>query len=177
MPGLLPGPRRLAGDPELTGTTLPEGQETGAYRDSAGALHVLTRRPGRIALFKGGAWGDPRFATTARPRMTLVSPVLAGHADEDGRCSCARASRSTAQARLAVTVVEPVGPPGHAAAASGSRIGDYLKGGPTNTLKTVQLRPGALPLRIRVRREVAQARACATGCGSRSPTRTSATRR
>jgi hypothetical protein len=32
-----------------------------------------------------------------------------------------------------------------------SRVGAWLRGGATRALKTVQLRPGALPLRIRVR--------------------------
>ena len=62
----------------LPSSALPAGQELGAYRDIAGALHVLLRRPGRIALFEPDAWGDPRFASIARPRLTLVSHVLAG---------------------------------------------------------------------------------------------------
>ncbi len=148
VPGLLPGRGVWRAVSELTGTTLPEGQETGAYRDSAGTLHVLTRRPGRIALFKAGAWGDPRFATTARPRMTLVSPVLSGMPTKTVLLVRTRFTLE-GQARLAVTVVSPSGRR-VTLLRRGSRIGDYLKGGPTNTLKTLQLRPGALPLRIRV---------------------------
>jgi hypothetical protein len=80
--------------------------------------------------------------------MTLVSHVLAGR--PVNRAIIVR-TRFTldAQARLAVTVVNARGRR-VALLAKGSRIGAYLKGGATNTLKTVQLRPGALPLRIRV---------------------------
>ena len=109
---------------------------------------MLTRRSGRIALFTAGAWGDPRYATTARPRMTLVSPVLVGHPSKTVVLVRTRFTLDS-QARLAITVV---GQTGRRATMlrKGSRIGDFLNGGPTNTLKTVQLRPGALPLRIRV---------------------------
>ena len=148
VPGILPGRGVFRAIPELAGTTLPEGQETGAYRDSTGGLHVLTRRSGRIALFTPGAWGDPRYATTARPRMTLVSPVLVGHPSKTVVLVRSRFTLDS-QARLAVTVVRPTGRR-VTLLRKGSRIGDFLPGGPTNTLKTVQLRPGALPLRIRV---------------------------
>lgn len=148
VPGILPGRGVFRAISELTGTTLPEGQETGAYRDSAGALHVLTRRPGRIALFTAGAWGDPRYATTARPRMTLVSPVLVGRPAKTVVLVRTRFTLDS-QARLAVTLVGPTGRR-VTLLRKGSRIGDFLRGGRTNTLKTVQLRPGALPLRIRI---------------------------
>ena len=148
VPGLLPGRGVFRAIPELAGTSLPEGQETGAYRDSVGALHVLTRRPGRIALFTAGAWGDPRYATTARPRMTLVSPVLVSSPSKTVVLVRTRFTLE-GQARLAVTLSGPTGRR-VTLLQRGSRIGDFLHGGPANTLKSVQLRPGALPLRIRV---------------------------
>jgi hypothetical protein len=80
--------------------------------------------------------------------MTRVSGVLAG---SPRKTELLVRSRFTldAQARLAVTVVNPSGRR-VTLLRRGSRIGGYLDGGPANTLKTVQLRPGALPLRIRV---------------------------
>jgi GH25 family lysozyme M1 (1,4-beta-N-acetylmuramidase) len=133
----------------LPTAALPTAQELGAYRDTAGALHVLLRRGGRIALFAPGAWGDPRFASRTRPRLTLVNHVLAGR-PVDGAVLLRTRFTLDAQARLVVTVVSPGGRR-VALLAKGSRIGAWLKGGATNTLRTVQLRPGALPLRIRVR--------------------------
>ena len=147
VPGILPGRGVFRAIPELAATTLPDGQETGFYRDSTGGLHVLTRRPGRIALFTAGAWGDPRYATTARPRMTLVSAVLAGGPSRKVVLVRTRFTLD-GQARLAITIVGRTGRR-VTLLRNGSRIGGFLHGGPANTLKTTQLRPGALPLRIR----------------------------
>jgi GH25 family lysozyme M1 (1,4-beta-N-acetylmuramidase) len=134
--------------PTLPSATLPAAQELGTYRDTTGALHVLLRKPGRIALFAPDKWGDPRYVSIARPRLTLVNHVLAGRPVKGAIILRTRFTLD-AQARLVVTVVNARGRR-VALLAKGSRIGAYLQGGATNTLKTLQLRPGALPLRVRV---------------------------
>jgi GH25 family lysozyme M1 (1,4-beta-N-acetylmuramidase) len=134
--------------PTLPSATLPAAQELGAYRDTSGLLHVLLRKPGRVALFAPDKWGDPRYVSIARPRLTLVSHVLAGR-PVNGAIILRTRFTLDAQARLVVTVVNARGRR-VALLARGSRIGAYLSGGATNTLKRVQLRPGALPLRVRV---------------------------
>jgi hypothetical protein len=146
--GVLPGQGVWQAVSELTGTTLPVGQDWGEYRDSAGGLHLLTRRPGRVALFAADGWGDPRYATTAGPKLTFVSPLLAGKARARVLTLQTRFTVDN-QAQLAVTVVGPTGRR-ITLLRRGSRIGGYLAGGPANTLESVQLRPGALPLRVRV---------------------------
>jgi hypothetical protein len=80
--------------------------------------------------------------------MTLVSPVLVSSPSKTVVLVRTRFTLE-GQARLAVTISGPTGRR-VTLLQRGSRIGDFLHGGPANTLKSVQLRPGALPLRIRV---------------------------
>ena len=73
VPGILPVRGVWQPLAQLPTPTLPAAQQGGTYRDAAGALHVLTRTAGRIALFAPGKWGDPRYATTSKPRLALVT--------------------------------------------------------------------------------------------------------
>ncbi|HZQ02464.1 MAG TPA: GH25 family lysozyme [Gaiellaceae bacterium] len=131
----------------LAGPSLPDGQDTGAYRDAAGALHVLTRLPGRIALFAAGKWGDPRFVSSRRPSLTVVNDVTVARHDDGSALIRARITLDT-QAHLYVGVLTPHGQalvPQH-----GNRVGWWLQGQPTKTIQTLQLRPGAFPIRLLV---------------------------
>ena len=58
----------------LTGTTLPDGLDAGAYTDGA-VLHVLTRAAGRFALFRPGAWGDPSRVSALQPVLSRLAPT------------------------------------------------------------------------------------------------------
>jgi hypothetical protein len=147
VPGFLPGRGVWQPVAELPTASLPAGQEIGAYRDGSGVLHVLTRRPGRIGLFAPGRWGDPRFVSATRPRLTVVNgPAVArragGTAVVYGRLTL------DSQAHLYASVITPHGTV--LLSQQGSRLGWWLKGRPTKTLQALQLRPGALPFRLQL---------------------------
>ena len=148
VPGILPTRgvwRPLA---ELPSPTLPADQEAGAYRDSAGALHVLTRTPARLALFAAGKWGDPRFTTPTKPHVALVTHVTTKVAADGSAVVYGRITLDT-QAHLYVSLTAASGVK-LLLPQQGTRIGWWLKGKPAKTLQALQLRPGALPLRLRV---------------------------
>ncbi len=148
VPGILP----LAGvwQPlaELPAPALPADQQAGAYRDPAGTLHVLTRTPGRIALFAAGKWGDPRYATALRPRLTTVNAATLDRAGNGGGVLLARITLDT-QAHLYVSLLGPGRKP-LLLPQKGARIGWWLQGAPAKTLQALQLSPGALPLRLHI---------------------------
>ena len=133
---------------ELPTPALPAGQQTGAYRDAAGALHVLTRTAGRIALFAPGRWGDPRYATALRPRVALVTAPTVRTAADGSATVYGRITLDT-QAHLYVSLI---GADGRTLLLpqKGTRIGWWLQGKPAKTLQALQLRPGALPIRLHV---------------------------
>ncbi len=149
VPGILP--LRGVWQPlaALPSPVLPADQQAGGYRDETGALHVLTRTAGRIALFAAGKWGDPRYATALKPRVTLITPVTASKRSDRSATVLTRITLDT-QAHLYVSLV----------AANGtkltlpqktSRIGWWLQGRkPLKTLQALQLVPGSLPIRLRV---------------------------
>ena len=142
VPGFLPGAGVWQPAPELSGPTLPDGQEFGAYRDAAGALHVLTRDPGRIALFAPGKWGDPRYVSSQRPSLTLVDDVTVARKPDGSALIRARITLDT-QAHLYVSVLTPNGQA--LVPQQGNRVGWWLTGLPTKTIQTLQLRPRRLP--------------------------------
>lgn len=155
VPGILPLKGVWQPVAELPSPTLPAEQQTGSYRDGAGALHVLTRTAGRIALFTAGRWGDPRFTTASKPRIALASAVTAKVAADGSGVVRGRITLDT-QAHLFVSLSTASGiklllPQ------QGARVGWWLTGRPAKTLQALQLRPGALPIRLRL--PPAQARA------------------
>jgi hypothetical protein len=147
VPGFLPGRGVWQPVAELPGATLPAGQELGAYRDAAGSVHVLTRRPGRIGLFATGKWGDPRFASVRPARVTVVNgPEVARR--PDGTAVVYGRLTLDSQAHLYASVLTPNGTA--LLAQNGSRLGTWLKGRPAKSLQALQLRPGALPFRLQL---------------------------
>jgi GH25 family lysozyme M1 (1,4-beta-N-acetylmuramidase) len=147
VPGFLPGKGVWQPVAELPGATLPPGQELGSYRDAVGALHVLTRNPGRIGLFASGRWGDPRFASVRRARLTVVNgPTVARRAD--GTAVVYGRLTLDSQAHLYASIVTPAGTA--VLTQVGSRLGIWLKGSPAKTVQALQLRPGALPFRLQL---------------------------
>ena len=145
VPGFLPGSGVWQPVSQLPGPTLPDGQNFGAYRDPAGALHVLTRSPGRIALFAPGKWGDPRFASSHAPNLALIDDFTLTRRPDGAALIRGRVTLDT-QAHLYVSLITP-----HGRALipqQGSRVGWWLTGLPTQTIQTLQLRPGAFPIRL-----------------------------
>lgn len=147
VPGFLPGKGIWQPVAELASPSLPSGQEVGAYRDASGAVHILTRRPGRMALFAPGKWGDPRFVSPQAPRLTLVNRLVVRRSADgtvlvDGRLTL------DSQAHLYASVAKPRGLA--VLLPHGSRLGQWLEGRPTTTLQTLVLRPGVLPIQVRI---------------------------
>ncbi len=147
VPGFLPGAGTWQAVSELATPTLPEGQNTGAYRDTAGALHFLTRSPGRIALFAPGKWGDPRFVSSHAPNLALVNDFTVTRRADGSALIRGRVTLDT-QGHLYVSLRTPHGQA--LLPQQGSRVGWWLQGLPTRTIQTLQLRPGAFPIRLTV---------------------------
>ncbi len=148
VPGILP--LRGVWQPlaSLPSPVLPVEQQAGAYRDEAGALHVLTRTAGRIALFAAGKWGDPRYATALKPRVTLVTDVTIKATADRSAIVLGRITLD-AQAHLYVSLLS-ADRKKLTLPQEGTRISWWLKGKPVKTLQALQLVPGSLPLRLRV---------------------------
>lgn len=148
VPGILPTRGVWQPLAELPSPTLPPTQQAGAYRDAAGALHVLTRTSARIGLFAAGAWGDPRFTTNAKPRLALVTTPTETVAADGSAIVLARITLDT-QAHLYASLTA-FGGGKLLLPQRGARIGWWLKGPPAKTLQALQLRPGTLPIRLRI---------------------------
>ncbi len=145
--GLLPGKGTWRPVAQLSAPLLPATDEAGAYRDAAGALHLLTTRPGRIALFAAGKWGDPRYVSTGPPALKVSR--LTRTPRPDGTVLLHGTLSLGSQAHLYASVTAP-GARRTLLLQRGSRLGSWLGGQPTKTLQALQLRPAALPLRVRV---------------------------
>lgn len=148
VPGILPVKGVWQPLAQLPGPTLPAAQQSGTYRDAAGALHVLTRIAGRIALFAPGKWGDPRYATASKPRLATVTAPTVKAAPDRSATVYARITLDT-QAHLYVSLIGVNGKT-LLLPQQGARIGWWLQGKPAKTLQALQLSPGALPIRLRV---------------------------
>lgn len=148
VPALIPTAGVWQPAAQLSSASLPSGQEFGYYRDAASILHVLTRIPARIALFAPGKWADPRFVSTRKPQLTTVNE-FAATASADGSTTLVRGRVTLdTQAHLYVSVLTPHGQA--LIPQQGSRVGWWLSGPPAKTLQTLQLRPGAFPIRLRI---------------------------
>ncbi len=148
VPGILPVKGVWQPLAQLPTPTLPAAQQGGTYRDAAGALHVLTRTGGRIALFAPGKWGDPRYATTSKPRLALVTAAAVKVAANRSATVYGRITLDT-QAHLYVSLVG-ANSKTLLLPQKGARIGWWLQGKPAKTLQALQLRPGALPIRLQI---------------------------
>jgi GH25 family lysozyme M1 (1,4-beta-N-acetylmuramidase) len=131
----------------LTGTTLPDGLDEGAYTDGA-LLHVLTRAAGRFALFTPGAWGDPS-------RVSPLQPVVARLASTTVRRQSGRVILLVA--RLSVSsqadlFANAYGPKGlrPSILPGGSRLGLPLHGAAAKTEHARVLSPGSFPVKLRI---------------------------
>ncbi len=127
----------------LGARTLPVTLAQGTYLDGT-VLHVLTRAPGRLALFRAGRWGDPQLVSTGAPVVRFAPPVVSRRADHSVLFVTRLLTNS--QAHLYATVVA-----GRTAILRrGSRLGVTLgTAGTTRTAQTLVLAPGGLPVRLR----------------------------
>jgi GH25 family lysozyme M1 (1,4-beta-N-acetylmuramidase) len=146
--GTLPGAGVWQAVPELPAPVLPAGQNAGSYRDSAGALHVLLRAAGQVALFRPGAWGDPRRVPTVRPTLQqLVSAPLRATRRPDGSLRILTRLYASSQVRLSASLLGT-----GVLVRQGSRLGLWLHGPPARTAASELEAPGTFPVRLTIAR-------------------------
>ena len=137
--------------PSLAGPGLSAKDTIGSYTGSDGLLHVLTRVPVRLAQFQAGSWGDPSRSSVAGPVLEQKSPLRL-KARPDGTLLVLARFTIPSQAHLYASVFAKgsarVGILKH-----GSRLGPWLGGSFGKTAQTLMLKPGAVPVRIRLRQK------------------------
>ncbi len=140
--------------PLLKTADLPKDDTVGAYVDSDGLTHVLTRTPLDVALFQQGAWGDPSFTSPKGPTLAQIGPVrILERRASHSVLVLARIS-AQGQARLAAAVLRSGG--GRLAVlGSGSRFGPPLAAGKVfHVVRTELDRPGTIRVRLRLNERV-----------------------
>ena len=137
--------------PPLASPALGTDQRYGSYRDGSGVLHVLTKEPGTVALFKAGAWGDPRRVSAGGPSLTRAKGKgpLNLLRRKDGTVLVVVRLDLSSQAHLYAMLRAPGGARAPVLK-TGSRLGVWLKGGTSKTVQSLARKPGALPVRLRV---------------------------
>jgi hypothetical protein len=130
----------------LTSPSLQGDLMQGTY-DAAGTLHVLTRQPGRIALFRPGRWGDPRRISPQAPVVRSTTPLRVSRQRDGTILLVARLSTSS-QSHLYASVL-PTNGRQPAILKAGSRFALPLGGGSTRTLQVLVLNSGGFPVRLR----------------------------
>jgi GH25 family lysozyme M1 (1,4-beta-N-acetylmuramidase) len=144
--GLLPAPGVWQAVPELTEPRLPEGQASGSYRDAAGALHVLVRSGGLVALFGAGGWGDPRRVPTVKPTLQqLVGGVVEAKRLSDGGIRVITRLYASSQVKLTAVVLGR-----GRIVQQGSRLSMWLHGAPRRTVASQLGAPGTFPVRLKL---------------------------
>jgi GH25 family lysozyme M1 (1,4-beta-N-acetylmuramidase) len=135
--------------PALQPTALPPGTAVGWYVDSSNHTHVLTRTPLQLALFKQGAWGDPRYTSPNGPALKAQVPleVLPHRADS----SILLATRLSvhSQARISASITG-AGRRTVPILGSGSRLGVRLHAGAFRLAQAYRSRPGTVIVRLRL---------------------------
>jgi hypothetical protein len=130
--------------PALTTRTLPGTLAQGSYLDGS-VLHVLTRVPGRVALFRPGRWGDPSRISPRAPVVRRQAP-LAVTRQRDGTVLLVTRLSTSSQAHLYASLVS-----GHTLILKrGSRFALPLGTGSTRTAQVLVLNSGGFPVRLRL---------------------------
>jgi hypothetical protein len=127
----------------LSAPTLAGGLIYGSYIDGT-TLHVLTRRPGRIALFRPGRWGDPRRISPRPPVIRRMTPLQVTRR-ADGTVLLRTRLSTSSQAHLYATPLTPR----TVILATGSR----LAGGTSR--QALVLQSGGFPVRWRIKTRAA----------------------
>ncbi|MFL5961008.1 MAG: GH25 family lysozyme [Gaiellaceae bacterium] len=136
--------------PALRPAQLPPGTAVGWYVDSSNLTHVLTRTPLQLALFKQGAWGDPRFTSPNRPTLTTQVPLeVLPHPADHSLLLVTRLSLNS-QARITASVTGP-GRKTVPILGKGSRLGAPLPvGRASRVVRAYRSRPGTVIVRLRL---------------------------
>ncbi len=131
----------------LTTPSLPGTLLQGAY-DAGGVLHVLTRRVGRIALFRPGRWGDPRRISPQAPRVRAMTPLRVSR-QRDGTVLLVTRLSTSSQAHLYAGVLSTRGVR-PSILKRGSRFAVPLGAGSSHTVQVLVLNSGGFPVRLRL---------------------------
>jgi GH25 family lysozyme M1 (1,4-beta-N-acetylmuramidase) len=134
--------------PALAGAQLPADTTIGSYVQD-GIVHVLTRVPVRLALFRAGQWGDPSLSSVQGPTLVQQTPV---HLlpRRDGSVLVLARLATPSQVQLYATVFAK-GSVRLAILPAGSRLGTWLKPGPAPKTAHVRLsKPGGIAVRLRL---------------------------
>jgi lysozyme len=130
--------------PPLTTRTLPSTLAQGSYLDGT-VLHVLTRAPGRVALFQRGRWGDPSRISPNAPVVRRLTPIAVTR-QRDGTLLLVTRLSTSSQAHLYASLVA-----GHTLILKrGSRFALPLGSGSTRTAQVIVLSSGGFPVRLRL---------------------------
>jgi GH25 family lysozyme M1 (1,4-beta-N-acetylmuramidase) len=138
--------------PALPSPSLPSTNTIGSYTGSDGLLHVLTRVPVRLALFQAGRWGDPSRSSVTGPTLVQQSAVHLKKRPDKTVLVLAQLTLPS-QAHLYASVFVAKGSTRLAILKHGSRLGPWLQGASTKTAQTLMLKPGAVPVRMRLRQK------------------------
>jgi lysozyme len=128
----------------LTTRSLPPTLAQGFYLDGS-VLHVLTRDPGRVALFQRGRWGDPSRISPHAPFVRRLRPIAVTR-QRDGTVLLVTRLSTSSQTHLYASLVA-----GHTLILKrGSRFALPLGSGSTRTAQVLVRSPGGFPVRLRL---------------------------
>ncbi len=135
--------------PALKSAQLPAARGVGSYVDAGGLLHVLTRAPLDLALFKKGGWGDPRFTSVKGPALARRSTLHLEPLQDRTVLLLTRLSTGS-QVRLRAWVAAPGGKRVRILG-KGSKLGPPLRYPASYVVaKTERDRPGGVEVRLRL---------------------------
>lgn len=135
--------------PLLQPAELPPGTAVGWFSDSNNLVHVLTRTPLEVALFRQGAWGDPTYTSPNGPKLaTQVKFQALPHPADHSLLLLTRLAVQS-QARISGTVTGQHGVP-VLVLGKGSRFGGNLKAGSFHVVQAYRRKPGSMQVRLRL---------------------------
>jgi GH25 family lysozyme M1 (1,4-beta-N-acetylmuramidase) len=135
--------------PSLEPAQLPAGTAVGWYVDPNNLTHVLTRTPFDIALFKQGAWGDPRYTSPNGPALATQTKFRTMRHPSDHSLLLLTRLAVHSQARMTASVTGPHGVT-IPILGQGSRFGARLRGGTPQSVQSYRRTPGSMQVRLRL---------------------------
>jgi len=135
--------------PSLQPAQLPTGTAVGWYIDANNLIHVLTRTPFQISLFKQGGWGDPTYTSPNGPVLSTQTHFQTVPHPADHSLLLLTQLLVHSQARVSGSVSGPHGATVPILGA-GSRFGGPLKGGAFQLVQSYRRKPGAMQVRLRL---------------------------
>ena len=139
--------------PPLQPAQLLPGTAVGWFGDSNNLVHVLTRTPFQVALFRQGAWGDPTYTSPNGPALATQSKFRALPHPADHSLLLLTRLAVHSQARLSASVVGPHKVP-VLILGKGSRFGASLKPGSFRVVQSYRRKPGLTQIRLRLNARV-----------------------